>query len=291
MGVNIFYGGNYVVAKEVMPDHLSPFGFILLRVTAAGILFLLLHALLVREKVDKQDLPRLFLCGLFGVAVNQLLFFKGLDLTTPINASIMMITTPMLVLGLSAIFLGERITRLKILGIVIGASGAIFIILNGDASLNIGRNTALGDTLVLINAASFAMYLIVVKPLMMKYHPFTVIKWAFLFGWVMVAPFGYEELRSAEWSTFSTGIWLSIGYVIVFATFFTYTLNVYALKVVNPSIVSIYIYSQPVLASIIALSFGKDELTMGKIFGAMLIFFGIYLVSKPTTGGQLAKNG
>jgi drug/metabolite transporter (DMT)-like permease len=284
--VALIYGGNYIIAKEVMDQaYLEPLGFILLRVVTAMILFGIVHRLFIREKVDRKDLFLLAVCGFFGVAVNQMFFFSGLKLTSPINASLIMTTTPMLVLIASAFILGERITSGKVVGILTGASGAILLILYGK-SIDLTGRAWLGNLLVFINASSYGIYLVLIKPLMKKYHPFTVIKWTFSFGFLFVIPFGFQQLRDAPWETFTTNIWLAVLYVLIFTTFFTYFLNAFALVRVTPSIVSIYIYLQPLLAALIALSVGKDSMSPIKWLAGILIFAGVYLVSKPSRSSE-----
>ncbi|MCB9263554.1 MAG: DMT family transporter [Lewinellaceae bacterium] len=277
--VALIYGANYTIAKEVMDGgYLSPLAFILLRVISAVVLFWLFHLALVRERVARADFGRLILCGLFGVALNQMFFFAGLHWTRPINASLIMTTTPVLVLAASAILIGERITGRKVVGIVLGAAGAILLIAYGQ-QVSFSGQGFWGDLLVFLNATSFGIYLVLVKKLMAKYHPVTVVKWVFTFGALFVIPFGGPGLMAADWARFTPGIWMAVLYVLLCTTFLAYLFNAYALSVVNPSIVSIYIYLQPLLATLIAVSFGRDELTPLKLLAAVLIFSGVYLVS------------
>ncbi|MCB0559410.1 MAG: DMT family transporter [Lewinellaceae bacterium] len=277
--VALIYGANYTIAKEVMGGgYLPPLVFILLRVSSGVLLFWLFHRALVRERVGRADLGRLALCGLFGVALNQMLFFAGLNWTTPINASLIMTTTPVLVLVASAVLLGERITKRKVLGIALGAAGAILLITYGER-LSFARQGFWGDLLVFLNACAFGIYLVLVKKLMAKYHPITVVKWAFFFGILFVIPFGGPGLIEVEWARFTPGIWLAVVYVLLCTTFLAYLFNAYALSVVNPSVVSIYIYLQPLLATLIALAFSRDQMTAVKLMAALLIFTGVYLVS------------
>jgi len=276
--VTLIYGANYTVAKIAMPDYLEPFGFILLRVTCATILFWAFSFGVGSEKIKKRDLGMFFLCGLFGVAINQMLFFKGLNLTTPINASVIMTTSPIFVL-LTAYVLGkERLTFLKILGVAIGATGAYMLITKDGISLE--YEGFLGDLLVLINGASYAVYLVIVKPMMAKYRASTVIKWVFFCGWLIIIPFGYEELIIASWSSFPDYVWYSIAFVIVGATFTVYLLNVWSLKFVNSSVVGIYMYLQPVFATFIAILARGDELDWLTAAYSLIIMLGVYLVSR-----------
>lgn len=282
---NIIYGANYTIAKVVMPEYIKPFGFIFIRVSVAAVVFWLVSALFVKEKIEKKDFPRLAMLGLFGVAINQLLFFKGLNITNPINASIMMITTPILVLIIANFVLMEGINHTKLIGILIGFTGALSLLLL-KADFTFGSGTQTGDLYVLINAASFALYLVYVKPLMLKYNTFTIVKWVFLFGLVYVFPFGYSEAADIQWATMPSYIWLCLIFVVVSTTCIAYVLNTYALKELSSSVVSAYIYLQPLLAAFIAISLGKDRLSWIKIVSAILIFLGVYLVSKP---GKEAK--
>ena len=278
IGANLLYGANYSIAKVALPAYIKPYGFICLRVVGAGLLFLLLHSIYFKEKIQRKDWPRLILCGLFGVALNQTLFFKGLAITTEINAALIMITTPLLVLMLANFILGEKITTPKLIGIVLGISGAATIILMGG-SLNFGSSTMLGDFFIFVNAVSYGLYLVLVKPLMRKYSPFTIIKWVFLIGAVFVVPVGFQQVQDIEWSTFTDKVWASLIYVVIGTTFFAYLLNISALRHASPSVVSVYIYSQPLIASIIALGLGTDSFNIPKVVGGLLIIIGVYLVS------------
>ncbi len=276
---NLIYAINFTLAKDVMPEYIMPSGFILLRVSSAVFLFSIVYFLFIREKIKKKDLVRLAVCGLFGVAVNQLFFFEGLNLTSPINASIIMTTNPIIVLVISFIFLKDKITGYKLFGVLLGIFGAWNLILNSN-NMSFSSGSGLGDIFVLINATSYGLYLVLVKPLMSKYNPITILFIVFSFGLIFVFPFGYNELSLVDWTEIPNNIWFEIGFVVLFTTFFAYLLNAFALKNVSPNTVSIYIYLQPVLASFFAIYWGSDELKEDKIIAALLIFAGVYLVSK-----------
>ena len=275
---NLIYAINYTFAKDVMPDFIQPSGFILLRVIGAVILFSIMYFLSVNQKVDKKDIIRLAICGIFGVAINQLFFFKGLNITTPINAAIIMTSNPVLVIIMSAVILNEKLNIRKGIGIALGLIGASALILNGG---NLSGNTdfMLGNTFVFINAISYGLYLVLVKPLMQKYHPITVMFYVFSFGFLYVLPFGYSELLAVEWSSFPPKIMWEVTFVVVCTTVVAYLLNSSALKQLNPSTVSIYIYTQPVLATLFAIFRNSDNLDEMKIISASIIFIGVYLVS------------
>ncbi|WP_452224852.1 DMT family transporter [Lacinutrix chionoecetis] len=278
--VQLLYGLNFTFAKDVMAGgYMKPFGFILLRIAGATLLFWVFSFMGPKEKINGKDYFTFFLAAVFGVATNMLTFFKGLEYTTPIHASVIMITTPIIVLVLSAIYLKERITNLKVLGVILGFSGALVLSLYGKSNLE-GDNVLLGNLFVFINAVSYSIYIIIVKKLTYKYHPFTFIRWLFLFGLIMVIPFGYNDLMTTQFSAFTPYITFSVLFVVVGATFGTYLLNPLALKHLRASTVTTFIYIQPVIAGIFAIIMGSDSITTVKLVASALIFTGVYLVTK-----------
>lgn len=276
--VQLLYGLNYTIAKDVLSGgYLTPFGFILLRVGGATLLFWLFSWMGPKETIDKRDYIKFFIAAIFGVAINMLLFFKGLEFTTPIHASVIVTLTPVLVLIMSAIFLKEKVTLLKILGVAFGLAGAV--VLTDGKSTRAADNILLGNTFVFINMVSYSIYIILIKKLTTKYHPFTFIKWLFLFGLILVLPFGYSDVMATDFSSFSPYIIFSVLFVIVGATFGTYLLNPLALRHLKATTVTIFIYVQPVVAGIFAIIMGSDTLGIVKIVASALIFTGVYLVT------------
>ncbi|CAN5471199.1 DMT family transporter [soil metagenome] len=279
--VNLIYAANFSIAKEVMPSHIQPFAFVLMRVSGALVLFWIVSTFFIKEKVDRRDLPYMAMLAVFGVACNQLLFLKGLSLTNPINGAIIMTSNPIIVIIIAALFLKEKISAQKMIGIVIGAAGALIMLLYGK-NFSFGSDTIYGDMLILINSFSWALFVVLVKPLMKKYNTFTVVKWIFLFGFIYVLPFGFSEFKQIDFNSFSPAIWRDVLFVVIATTFLAYVLNTYALRALSPSVVSIYIYLQPFLASLIAIYIYKnDDLDLRKLTAAALIVFGVYLVSFP----------
>lgn len=277
--VAMIYGGNYLIAKYVMDGaYIKPLGFVLLRVITGTCLFWLISAFTRREKIRRSDWVFFGLCGLTGVAANQSLFFSGLDLTTPIHASLIMTTSPMLVLFFAFLILKEPITLKKILGIIAGCTGAVILMTLGKEVV-VGNDYLVGDVMILLNASSYALYLVLVKRLIKRYTPLTVIKWVFTAGLLVVLPLGAKQVAMVDWSTFSTSTWLSVAYVLVCVTFLAYLLNIFALKQVSPATVSIYIYLQPLFASTLSVIFASEQLSLVKIASGALIFLGVYLVS------------
>jgi drug/metabolite transporter (DMT)-like permease len=284
--VQLFYGITFTFANDVIDGgFIKPYGFILLRLLGATVLFWIFSFFVPKEKIAPKDFLIFIAAAFFGVALNMLTFFKGLSYTTPINASVIMVVVPIIVLLLSAIILKETITSMKIIGVILGLSGALVLTLYGK-SVQANDNILLGNFLVFINAVSYSIYIIIIKQLTSRYHPFTFIKWLFLFGLIMVTPFGFNELSNVQWSTFNSYTYFSVGFVIVAATFGTYILNPLALRELKASTVSTFLYLQPVIAGIFAILMGSDSMSITKAVAAVLIFIGVYLVSKPS---KLAK--
>ncbi|CAA0149621.1 DMT family transporter [Tenacibaculum maritimum] len=276
----IIYGVTFTVAKEVMPLYIKPFGFILLRVLGATIVFWLLGLFVKGQSIEKGDYKRIIMASFFGIGLNMLSFFKGLSYTTPISASVMMVMSPILVLIFASIILKEKLIPRKIAGVAIGLIGAIVLIVYGNSSSVNAKNMVFGNFLVFINAASYAMYLVIVKELVSKYNPIVFVKWLYLFGLLFVVPFGFLELMEVSWSTMPMSIYAKVGFVVLFTTCVTYLFNLFALSKLKPTTVSVFIYLQPVIASIYALLVGSDSLNAIKISATLLIFLGVYLVTK-----------
>lgn len=277
--VALIYGSNYSIAKEVMPAYVGPFGLIVVRVVSAALFFGIFSRLVTKEKiVGRADNLRAILCGVTGVAVNQLCFFAGLNLTAPINAALLMVIVPVVVLIFSAILLKERVGMRKISGILIACTGALLLIYNSRSASTTGN--IWGDLLIILNASSFAMYLVLVKPLMQKYKAITVVSRIFTVGAVLVVPFGFQQLLTPNYSGFPVSIWLAILFMVFAVTIVAYLLNTWALRFANPSLVGAYIYLQPVIAILIAVGMGNDVFTVEKALYALLIFSGVYLVSR-----------
>lgn len=279
--VALIYGANYSITKVILDDnYMMPINLVMFRVITGAMLFTLCHQVFIKEKVDKADYGRLLLCAMTGVALNQAFFITGLKYTTPINASLIMTTTPILVLIASALIIKERITNFKIVGILLGITGAVALILLKNGGVNWNLDSLKGDLMVLTNAISYGIYLVLVKSLMKKYHPLTVVKWVFSIGVILMLPFGVGGIETIEWASFPNSVWASLAFILLATTFLAYLLNAFALKIVNPSVVSVYIYLQPVVATVIALLWGKDALTWEKVAAGALIFVGVYLVSR-----------
>lgn len=280
----LFYGASYTVAKEVMPRLIQPYAFILLRVVIATAFFWLAHPLFERNraKVNSRDLAYLAMCAFFGVAGNMLLFFKGLSLSSPINASVIMITSPIFILAFASFYLKEKLGWKKLVGMALGSAGALLLILSAEKIFARGgaANSTWGNLLVMLNAMLFSVYLVLIKPMMARYSTFTVVKWLFLFGSLMVLPFGLPQLSAIPWGLFEANDWAAFWFIIVGISIAAYWLNAWALQHTRASVVGTYIYLQPLLATIIALWAGRDRLLPEQVLYGLLIFAGVYLVSE-----------
>jgi drug/metabolite transporter (DMT)-like permease len=281
------YGASHIIAKGVMPEFLTPSVFILFRVVGAVLLFWTVKVIFVRERVEKADFMRLAACGMFGVAVNQMCFFHGLSLSSSINAGIIMTVNPIIVVVLSFFILKEKVSVQKSLGILIGAIGAILLTLTAGTG---SGDSVFGDILLFINAASYGLYLVLVKPLMQKYSPITVITYIFTFGllYILLYPPTLSEFFSIDYSLLTQAAIFKIIYIIIGVTFLAYLLTVYALKDLSPSVSSSYIYLQPVLVIFFAVIFAAigisddytDTITWEKVGYMLLIFLGVFITTR-----------
>ncbi len=282
-GAGTIYGINHTVAKGVMPTYIEPYGFIFLRVFGAAILFWVIGIFSPKEKIATSDWPRFLICAITGMALNMLFFFKGLNLSTPINSSVIITLTPVMVLILASILIREKITLLKSLGIIVGLAGALALILFGAPTGTNASNIPLGNLFFIVNAFSFGLYLILVKPLTKKYHPFTLMKWLFLMGVIINFPITIVEFTEVNWLNLPfEAIW-RMAFVVLGTTFSTYLLNTYALKHLSASTISAFIYLQPLIAISYAIISGADKLSPIKVVAAILVFVGVYMVSVKKT--------
>lgn len=283
---HVIYAANHFIAKGIMPEKINPTPFVLLRVIGAGLLFWFIK-FFVKEKVEKKDFFRLVLCGLFGASCNQLFFFHGLSLTSPIDTSIIMTSAPAVVFILSMIVLKEKASKNKLIGITIGAVGAIGLVWYGQVAE--GTSSFLGNLFVFLNVLFYSLYQVTVKPLMKKYHFITIISWVFLFGLLFLIPFGLNDLLyHTNYDLFDINTYMVIGYVIVFTTFLTFLFNIYALRQVSPSVAGSYTYVQPAVSFTIVLILSvlfhidtyNEDINIVKIISCFLVIIGVYLISK-----------
>ncbi len=278
---NLFFAINLSAVKHLTNNSLvQAFGLNVVRVGVSVLLFWALYLLKpVSIKIDRSDRMRLFMCAVSGIAVNQLFFIKGLSLTYPIHAALLLLITPILIVFIAAWVLKERLGFLKVSGLALGILGALVLILANDNSGN-GDNVLLGDLFIIINAISYTIYFILVKPLMVKYNAVVVLRWVFTIGLVLVLPFGWVEFTEIPWEKYEAVDFTSMGLIVITGTFLAYLFNLYGIKILGSSVAGFYIYTQPVFAALIAMLFLHEQLAMYKILAAILIFSGVYLANK-----------
>lgn len=286
LAVNVLYGANHVLAKGVMPAYVTPTVFIFFRVSGAVLLFWMLTAFQKWQAIQRKDWLLFASCGFFGVAANQLFFFHGLNLSSAFNSGIIMALNPIMVVVLSFFILKEKFTVFRSFGILLGTIGAILLTWKG--ATNAG-DSQLGDLFLFINSISYAIYLVLAKPLMQRYSPLQVITLVFSFGWffVLLFPLTLPELWNTQFASFPSSIWLKISYVIVGVTFLTYLLTMFGLKYTSPTVSSAYIYTQPIMVLLFTFLFAylgwsadySATITGEKMLYMGVIFLGVYLTS------------
>ena len=275
------YGINHTVAKSVMPIYIGSLGFVLLRVLGATILFWTIGLFFKSKKIEKKDRLTILKCGLFGMGFNIAAFIAGLDYSTPINSSILIIITPIFVVILSYFIFKSKINASKIGGIFLGFIGAMALIINADTNSSIGRNIPLGNFLFIVNSISYAYYLIIVKPMAEKYDLITLFKWLFLIGLVFNFPLGINQFLEVDWNNLPLQeAVLPMLYVVICTTFMTYFLNGYALTRLTSSEVAVFVYLQPIIGVVFAILSKSDTLSLTIIIASILIFTGLYLTTK-----------
>jgi len=281
LGTNLFFATNYSAIKYFTSHHYAgPLGINIIRVGISAALFWILFLFKPSEKrIEKKDFPALILCTLTAIALNQLLFIQGLSLTFPIHAALLTLITPILITIIAARILKEKITIAKLVGLLLGAMGAVLLVSQREITAP-GENVLFGDTLVILSAVAYTFYFILVKPLMNKYSAVQVIRWIFTIGFLMTLPFCYTEFTEITWQFFTFKDWFFLFMVVVPGTFFAYVFNVYGIQKLSASKAGAYIYSQPVFAVIIATIFLKEYLSFYKIIAAVLIFAGVFLSNK-----------
>ena len=281
LATNLFFAINVSAIKYFTTEGFSgPYGLNLVRSFVCVILFWLLFFINGRKKkIDKKDIVRFILCAFSALAANQMLFMKGVSLTYPIHASLLLLITPILITFFAAWVLKEKITSLKLIGLFLGISGACVLIMSGESSPN-GSDILLGDLLVIVSTVLYTIYFILVKPLMQKYSTMDVMRWVFTFGFIMILPLGWNEFDQIPWNEFKLNEYLVLFMIVIPGTFLAYIFNAYGIKKLSASTAGTYIYSQPVFAVIIATIFLRESLELYKIIAGIIIFTGVFLANR-----------
>ena len=281
---NFLFGVNFSIVKLISPSLILPFALNLMRVlVATGLFWLMFLFRPVNGKILKKDIPRFLLCAVTGIAINQLLFIKGLTLSTPIHAALLILGTPVFILILALITGTEKRSLMKILGLFTALIGGLILVLSKENSV-LGSDVLLGDIFILINAISYAFYMLLVKPLTKTYSPLKLTRWVFTFGLFLILPFCWHDFTLTQWALFTPASWTALGLVVIGATFLSYLFIAYGIHHLSPSVTGAYIYTQPVFSAVIAILFLKEEPALYKLIAAILIFSGVYMINRKTSG-------
>jgi drug/metabolite transporter (DMT)-like permease len=275
---SLLYAGSYTLANDAMA-FISPFELTLLRAIFAALIFGTVQFISVREKVEKKDLMLMAICSLFGIVISNVLFFGGLDLTTPVNASLLTLTAPLFLI-LFAILVRGEIEVGKLIGVFVASLGGLFLILGDTGLASDAANPVLGNIMVGASAGSYAIYLTLIRPLLFKYHPLTILRWLFTFGIIYLTPVWGYGLTKVAWGEFTSGAWVALGFILICITFITFLLNTFALKVLDASIVSTYIYTTPLFTAFLGIIVDGHNSSFNLFIAGILILFGGYLVSQ-----------
>ena len=277
---NFFFGTSVIAVKHITPSLLHPLALTAIRIVATTFLFWSLYAMKpVKTGIVKKDYLRLFLCALAGITMNQTFTMKGWSLTSPIHASLLILTTPIAITFLAAWILKERLTPLKLIGLLLGISGGAILVFSRDLSAIAGAEQSLGDLFVIMGALSYSVYVIAIKPLMIKYKATHILQWVFLFGAFASLPIGWNELVKIEWVRFDVISWFYIAYVVLGSTFFAYRLMNYGISKLGAAITGSYIYTQPFFATVASMLILHETLSLPKIGAAALIMGGVFLAN------------
>ncbi len=283
---NVLFGLNIPISKSLLAS-VGPFGWSFCRAFFACACFWMLSLFLPRERLQKKsDLGLLLVCALFGMIFNQLTFVVGLTFTSPIDASIISTSVPVMVMLIAAVVLKEPITSTKVIGVLTGAAGALLLIMSSTAG-TAGASGLHGDLLCVLSSFSYAIYLVISKPLVQRYSAVTVMKWTFLFSSLFLFPTGFGEVKAFDVSNIDTTLALQVSYALFFGTFIPYLLIPIGLKRLRPTTMSMYNYVQPMVASVVAVIVLHDQFTWVKCVAAVLVFSGVYIVNKSKSRAQM----
>lgn len=275
------FGFNIIVCKDLTGGHLiSPLGIFTIRSIGAGLLFLALSLFLPKEKVDRKDYIKIFAASFLGFFMTQITFLVAIPEVTPMHCSILSAMSPIYTMFIAAIVLKEPLTWKKGGGVLLSLCGIIFLILNNAGTGGVSESSLRGLLLMFLNSLSFSLYLGIFRPLIDKYSVVTFMKWIFLFSTLMSLPFTFREVLGFGWTRIPSAQLWELGYLVVFATFVSYFLIPFGQKRIRPTLVSMYSYVQPIIATIISICIGMDQLTWQKVLAAFMVFAGVFVVSR-----------
>ena len=291
LGANVMWGLMSPMAKFVMVGGaVTPLVVTDLRITGAMVLFWIASFFQKPERVAPKDLLKLLGASLLAIVFNQGCFIFGVGLTSPVDASIITTSMPLLAMVLAAIYLKEPITGKKVLGIAVGAAGALLLILGShqvSEAKAAGNHYIWGDLLVLLAQFSYALYFVLFKNFVNKYSLITIMKWMFTYAFICALPFSYNDLLHTEWKSLQGTEIGALVFIVVGSTFISYVLIVIGQKNLRPTVAGMYNYVQPLVASIVAVCWGMDTFNFVKIISVALIFGGVYLVTDSRSKAEM----
>lgn len=285
---NILWGLMAPIGKSALTEF-SPLSVTTFRMVGAAACFWLLSLFCKREQVDHRDMLKIFFASLFALVFNQGVYIFGLSLTSPIDASIVTTTLPIVTMIVAAVYLKEPVTNKKVLGIFVGAMGALTLILSSQGAA--GGGNIMGDLLCLAAQISFSIYLTVFKGLSQKYSPVTLNKWMFVYASICYIPFSYHDVAAIQWSGISTAALLQVSYVVIGGSFLAYICIMTAQRLMRPTVVSMYNYMQPIVASTAAILLGMGTFDLEKGIAIALVFLGVYIVTQSKSRKDFEREG
>lgn len=279
LAANVFFGLNMVISKDLMNGVVSPTGLNALRFLAGALAFWILSLFLKPEKVAGKDLLILLVGAVGGLMLNQTLFVEGLSRTSSVNASVISTTLPMVTMFVSALILKEPISFVKMLGVLVGGSGAVYLVLSSSQGAGSGGNL-IGDLLSFGSTVAFSLFLVLTKPITQKYSAVTVMKWLFLFAGMVVIPFSIKDIRAVDYTDMDIKDGLSLAYTLVLATIVPYLILPIGQKRLRPTTQSMYNYILPIVTFVVAVLAGTNVLTVPKCLATLLVFAGVFIVTR-----------
>lgn len=282
---NIIFGLNMPVSRSLIPDELAPLTLNFFRIGGACLLFWTASLFVKKSKASFKDLIQLFFASVLGIFINQIAFIEGLSTTSTVTASLLITLLPVFTMILSFLILREPLSWMKTMGVIIGASGALLLILSNAHGH--GSSSIKGILLILLSSVCYALYLTLFKKLIAKFHPVHLMKWMFLFSLIISIPFCYQSLINTPFQQLSTHTLWRTAYVVFFATFIAYLLIPVGQRTIRPTTLSMYNYLQPVIASGVAIFIGMDTFGYENIISAVLVFAGVYVVTQSKTKIQV----
>ncbi len=278
---NIIFGLGIPVTKLLLDDWVSPMTYMATRSLGAAVVFWIIAAFMRPEPVERRDLLVIMGGGLMGFVISQTLTAWALDFTSPVYFSLIATLTPVAVMLTAALFIGERLTPLKAVGVLLGIAGAVLMVVMGQ-TLGSGTNDLLGITLALLSVLTWALYIIITRKVTAKYTPVTQMKYIFLISAVVTVPIAWPELSAQPLFVADTFGWtgaIEMAFIVLMATVLGYFLIPYSMKTLSATTVSIYTNLQPMVASFVAIAIGQDRMTWDKPVAAILVLLSAYIVT------------